>query len=322
MVEIDHLVAQPLADRNEDFLRLVALLVFDRIQFLETRQTRLRLGLARLGILPHPFQFLLHGLDAADFLLGLGFQPRLLLLQPAGVVALPRNAVAAVEFENPLGGVVEEIAIVRHRHHGAGVAHQELLQPVDRLGVEVVGRLVEQQHVGIGQQQLAQRDTALFAARQIADHRVPRRQSQRVGGDFHLRVEVGAGGGENRLAARLLLGQLVEIGIGLGIGGVDFIEPVLGRNDLAQPRFHRLRAPCASGRAAAPAAGSRCGCPASGWPRPRCPCRRPAMMRISEDLPEPLRPSRPILAPGKKLSEMSFRICRLGGTILPTRLRE
>ena len=55
---------------------------------------------------------------------------------------------AAVEFENPLSGVVEEVAIVRHRHHGAREAREELFQPFDRFGVEVVGRFVEQQHVG------------------------------------------------------------------------------------------------------------------------------------------------------------------------------
>ena len=85
-----------------------------------------------------------------------------------GVVALPRNALAAVEFENPLGGVVEEVAVVGDGHHGAGEAHQELLQPFDRFGVEVVGRLVEQQHVGLGEQQLAERDAALLAAGQVA----------------------------------------------------------------------------------------------------------------------------------------------------------
>jgi len=37
------------------------------------------------------------------------------------------------------------------------------------------------------------------------------------------------------------------------------------------------------------------------------------------DLPEPFRPSTPILAPGKKLSEMFFRISRFGGTIFCTR---
>jgi hypothetical protein len=43
------------------------------------------------------------------------------------------------------------------------------------------------------------------------------------------------------------------------------------------------------------------------------------MIFNSVDLPEPLVPSTPIFAPGKKLSEMSLRICRFGGTILPTR---
>jgi hypothetical protein len=43
------------------------------------------------------------------------------------------------------------------------------------------------------------------------------------------------------------------------------------------------------------------------------------MIFSSVDLPEPFRPSTPILAPGKKDKEMSFRICRFGGTILPTR---
>jgi len=41
-------------------------------------------------------------------------------------------------------------------------------------------------------------------------------------------------------------------------------------------------------------------------------------MRSRVDLPEPFRPSTPILAPGKKDSEMSSRILRLGGTTLPT----
>ena len=42
------------------------------------------------------------------------------------------------------------------------------------------------------------------------------------------------------------------------------------------------------------------------------------MILSSDDLPEPFRPSTPILAPGKKLSEMFFRIVRWGGTVLLT----
>jgi hypothetical protein len=46
----------------------------------------------------------------------------------------------------------------------------------------------------------------------------------------------------------------------------------------------------------------------------------PAMILSSVDLPLPFRPSTPIFAPGKKDSEMSRRITRLGATTLPTRL--
>jgi len=45
----------------------------------------------------------------------------------------------------------------------------------------------------------------------------------------------------------------------------------------------------------------------------------PDMIFSRLDLPDPLRPSTPILAPGKKDSEMSLRIWRFGGTTLPTR---
>ena len=72
---------------------------------------------------------------------------------------------AAVKFQNPLGSVVQEVAVVRDADHSAREALQELLQPLHRFGIQVVGGLIQQQHVGLGQQQAAQRHTALFAAR-------------------------------------------------------------------------------------------------------------------------------------------------------------
>src|SRR5882762_7953544 len=44
-----------------------------------------------------------------------------------------------------------------------------------------------------------------------------------------------------------------------------------------------------------------------------------SMAGVDQDLPAPFRPGTPIFAPGKKLSEMFFRMARLGGTTLPTR---
>ena len=133
---------------------------------------------------------------------------------------------AAVELEDPARGVVEEVAIVRHRDHGAGKALQELLEPLHALGVEVVGRLVEQQQVGLRQQQPAERDAALLAAGEHVDLLLPRRQAQRVGRDLEL---VGAAGVEHRLELGLLLGELVEVGVGLRVGGVDLLQPLLRR---------------------------------------------------------------------------------------------
>ena len=69
------------------------------------------------------------------------------------------------------GDVVEEVAVVGDDEDRALVVDQVLLQPGDGLGVEVVGRLVEQQHVGRLEQQLAERDAALLAARERVDAR-------------------------------------------------------------------------------------------------------------------------------------------------------
>ena len=45
---------------------------------------------------------------------------------------------------------------MRYGNHGSLILLQMLLKPVYALSVEVVGRLVEQQHVGLLQQQSAE----------------------------------------------------------------------------------------------------------------------------------------------------------------------
>ncbi len=163
----------------------------------------------------------------------------LLGLQPVGVVALVGNAAAPVQFQDPAGGVVEEIAVVGDGHHGAGEVVQEALQPGHALGVEVVGGLVQQDHVGVGQQQAAQGDPAALTAGQGGHVRVPGRQAQGVGGHFQLVVEiVGVGGLDNVLQPRLLPGQGVEIRIRLGVVRVDFLQAGEGIDRLLQALLH------------------------------------------------------------------------------------
>ena len=115
--------------------------------------------------------------------LGLGFEV-------GGVVALVGHAPAAVELEDPAGDVVEEVAVVGDDQHRAGEVAQVLFEPARGLGVEVVGRLVEQQQVGLAEQQRAERDAALLAARELGDIGVARRAAERFHRHLDLRFEI------------------------------------------------------------------------------------------------------------------------------------
>ena len=57
--------------------------------------------------------------------------------------ALQPLTFAPIEFENPPGHVVEEITVVGNGNNRTGILLQMLFQPIDRLGIEVVGRFVE-----------------------------------------------------------------------------------------------------------------------------------------------------------------------------------
>jgi len=136
------------------------------------------LGLAGEGALPGALLLLLVG-QALPF-----------LPEPRAVVALPRDPLAPVELEDPAGHVIEEVAVVGDRDDRAGVILQEALQPGDGLGIEVVGRLVEEQEVGLLEQQPAERHPAPLAPRERGDVLVARREPQRVHGEVDRRVQI------------------------------------------------------------------------------------------------------------------------------------
>ena len=62
---------------------------------------------------------------------------------------------ATVEFENPTSHVVEEVTVVGDGNDGAFVLLQVALQPLDALGIEVVGGLVKEQDVRLLQEESA-----------------------------------------------------------------------------------------------------------------------------------------------------------------------
>ena len=154
-----------------------------------------------------------------------------------GVVALERDAAAAVELEDPLRDVVEEVAVVGDRDDRARVLLEEALEPVDRLGIEVVGRLVEQQQVGVAEEQPGERHATLLAAGQRRDVGVVGRAAQGVHRDVDVALEVpGVGRGDLVLEGGLLGADRLVVGVGVGPGGHDRVVLVDERLDLGARR--------------------------------------------------------------------------------------
>ena len=136
---------------------------------LEHRLGRLRLG----GLRAH-----LVGLVGERLGLVLGVHPlalaALLVGLPLGEVGLPADVVdvddraVGVEVQHPVDAGVQQADVVGDHHQAALVVAQELAQPADRVGVEVVGRLVEQQRLGPGEQDAGELDPTSLAARERA----------------------------------------------------------------------------------------------------------------------------------------------------------
>ena len=87
-----------------------------------------------------------------------------------GVVAARiERQLAALEVEDGVDDIVEQVALVADDDQRAGIGLEEVLEPQRRFEVEVVRRLVEQQHVGRGEQQRGERDAHLPAAREAVE---------------------------------------------------------------------------------------------------------------------------------------------------------
>jgi hypothetical protein len=187
----------------------------------------LRLRVPRRRAHPHPLELPLERAAAGGTLLLLDAEAGLLLLEPRGVVALERDSPAAVELEDPACDVVEEVAVVGDRHDGALVALEMTLEPSDRLGVEVVRRLVEKQEVGRREQEPTERHAPPLAAGERRDVAVAVGQAERVHRAVEVLVEAPRVGAVDPVLHLCLLGeQGVEVGVRLGEGGGDRVEAV------------------------------------------------------------------------------------------------
>ena len=107
--------------------------------------------------------------DRLGVRLGVLGRPRVALLALAvvgAVVAAERRQPAVAQLPDPGHGRVEERPVVRGDEQRAAAAPEVLLEPLERVEVEVVRRLVEEQQVRVGDHEPGQRGARLLAARQ------------------------------------------------------------------------------------------------------------------------------------------------------------
>ena len=128
-------------------------------------------GAPRFHALAHPHLLLRQQLVGAGIGQGFVFQLAGLGGLVGAEVARVAAQHAAVQLDDAGGHRVDEGAVVRDEQQRAAPFVEQRLQPDDGVQVQVVGGLVQQQHVGVGGQRLGQGHALLGAARQRVHHR-------------------------------------------------------------------------------------------------------------------------------------------------------
>ncbi len=123
-------------------------------EFVIALDARLVLGLPCLGRGADPVLLGSNRLLAGGILARFLGEALVLGRQPACVIALIGDARAAIELQNPARHIVEEVAVMGDDEDRARIFAQVVFQPVDGFGVEMVGRLVQQQQIGLSSSNL------------------------------------------------------------------------------------------------------------------------------------------------------------------------
>ena len=119
-----------------------------------------------------------------------------------GEIALVKSQLLLIEMDNAIGHAFQQEAIMADQQHRAGEFDQPIFQPQRGFKVEVVGRLVQQQQIGLEKQRLGEGHAHAPAAGIFANR-------------AHLRRHVEAQAGQHR-------GRAGWRGI-----GADGLQPVM-----------------------------------------------------------------------------------------------
>jgi hypothetical protein len=144
----------------------VARIPFDPLHLVELLDPRLRLAGLR-GLVAEALDEALHARDLRLLLLDRAPQrdlARRLLAAPVGPGAVEEARAPGLELEDGRADRLQEPAVVSDHRDGGVEADERLLEPLERLDVEVVRGLVEEQQVGLGRERAGQRATRELAA--------------------------------------------------------------------------------------------------------------------------------------------------------------
>ena len=190
--------------------------------------------------------------------------------------------------------VVEQVAVMADDEHGVRIAREVVLQPQRAFEVEIVGRLVEQQQVGLGEQHRGERDAHAPAAGELRGRALLRARVEAEAGEDGggarrrgMRVDVGE--------PRLDFGDAVRVGRGLCLGQqrarARGRPRARSRSARSGPARRLLRDPAD--------ACARAGACSTALPA----ANSPVMAWNSVVLPVPLRPTSPTRAPSGMRTE-------------------
>lgn len=200
---------------------------------------------ARLWLPAHPVQFLAIQVVGPCYLRPCVVNALLALLQIVGVVAAVGIDGLVVDLQDQVAHLVEEVAVVRHHQQRLVTSTQIALQPFYHLEVEVVGRLVEDQEVGLQQQHVGQGHPLQLSTTQFAHlllQVLDAQLRQHLLGPQHLLgialvVEAGVEDGVRRIEMRRLL-QIAHTDV-VAIDDLSRVVALVAVEDGEQGRFAR-----------------------------------------------------------------------------------
>ena len=144
------------------------------------------------------------------------------------VVAAIERQPAALDMQDVVGDIVQKIALMAHHDEAAAIGFEEGLQPHGSLEIEVVRRLVEQQEIGLGEQQRRKRDPHAPAAGEAVERLMLRLLRKTETGE-NARGARGSAMRVDGVEPLVDLADAVRVVRVLGLG--EQFRPLLGRRE-------------------------------------------------------------------------------------------